>query len=236
MCFLWKSHSGRIFWTLGVPGGANHVSEYSENIIFGNFGICRTLFISWGPDTWCPKSCEICRNKTPLSKIFKFFDPKFLHDFEGIVKYFSARNFGVQYVHPQGTFVGFPFWPQNGDFGQNPPKFRGVPPGCTPPKIFSVPKVMTLGYIQHKYLSVTRKTRRATEDWILVTFAFSSDYQWGKHPFRMHVHKNTGWKWANFEEVYLCEFCELRWDICVGYSIGSLLVERRKKLGGGATP
>ena len=49
--------------------------------------------------------------KTPLSKIFNFFDPKFLHDFEGIVKYFSARDFGVQYVHPQGTFVGCPFWP-----------------------------------------------------------------------------------------------------------------------------
>ena len=75
--------------------------------------------------------------KKTLSKIFNFFDPKFLHDFEGIVKYFSARDFGVQYVHPQGTFVGFPFWPRNGDFGQNPPKFRGVPPGCTPPQNFS---------------------------------------------------------------------------------------------------
>ena len=99
---------------------------------------------------------------TPLSKIFNFFDPKFLHDFEGIVKYFSVRDFGVQYVHPQGTFVGFPFWPQNGDFGQNPPKFLGVPPGCTPPQNFRTPKVMTLGYIQHKYLTVTRKTRKDT--------------------------------------------------------------------------
>ena len=111
--------------------------------------------------------------------------------------------------------------------------------GAPHPKIFSASKVMTLGYIQHKYLSVTRKTRRATEDWILVTLAFSSDYQWGKHPFRKYIHKNTGWKWANFEEVYLCEFCELRWDICAGYSLGSLLWGPKKFWGGvhpGGTP
>ena len=76
----------------------------------------------------------------PLPKIFKFFDPNFLQDFEGIVKYFSARDFGVQYVHPQGTFVGFSFRPQNDDFGQNQPKFLGVPPGCTPPQKFSATK------------------------------------------------------------------------------------------------
>ncbi len=92
-----------------------------------------------GPRYLVPKKCQNLYKKN-LSKIFKFFDPKFLHDFEGIVKYFSARNFGVQYVHPQGTFVGFPFWPQNGDFGQNPPKFRGVPPGCTPPQNFFGPQ------------------------------------------------------------------------------------------------
>ena len=45
MCFLWKSHTGRIFCSLGVPGGANHVSERSENIIFEKFGTCRTFFI-----------------------------------------------------------------------------------------------------------------------------------------------------------------------------------------------
>ena len=48
-------------------------------------------------------------HKKNLSKIFKFFDPNFLCDFEGIVKSFSERYFGVQHVHPQGTFVGFPF-------------------------------------------------------------------------------------------------------------------------------
>ncbi len=94
----------------------------------------------------------------PLSKIFKFFDPKFLRDFEGIVKYFSARNFGLQYVQPQGTFVGSHFGPEMAILGKSRRNLGVCHLGAPQPNVFDLPKVLTLGYIQHKYISVTKKT------------------------------------------------------------------------------
>jgi len=99
---------------------------------------------------------------------------------------------------------------------------------------------MTLGYIQHKYLTVTRKTRKDTLLQILLIFTlYFCVYIQSKgvfpHWYNLDMCSQTRMqKWPKLDLTYLCEFCELRWDICAGYSLGSLLLALRKILGWGA--
>ena len=120
------------------------------------------IYISWDPDTWCPKNAQICRTPPPF-KNFQLFWPKI---FTWLWRYskilFGARFWGAVCA-PTRHICGFPILAPKWRFWAKSAEISGCATWVHPtPKFFGAPKVMTLGYIQHKYLSVTHKTRKTT--------------------------------------------------------------------------
>ena len=75
-----------------------------SSVTLGFFFIYHTYII---PNPRISRFCTFCNLG---SKIYGENDPKFLHGLKGMVTYFLGRDFGVRYMHPKGTFVGFLFW------------------------------------------------------------------------------------------------------------------------------
>ena len=127
-----------------------------------------------GPRYLVPKKCTNLQKKNPF-KNFQIFWPKIFTWLWRYSKILFGAKFWGAVCAPTRHICGFPILAPKWRFWAKSAEISGCATWVHPtPKFFGAPKVMTPRYIQHKYLSVTRKTRRDTllQNLLIFTLCF----------------------------------------------------------------